>query len=167
MVHGPCKYIPPIEVEVVENRARIALDKNEGIYIRDTKTGQVRSVIGEAYMLKSHEELWEMELSANIEKLIRPSLFQSEYIREKHKLVSFRAPFNTAVQVYDFKRKTSRIAFGPDLVTLEADEVFTQNALSGSTPKRPGVIETLAINLGPEFTTDEITVETSDRNICY
>jgi major vault protein len=75
MVYGPCSYIPPIEVEVVENRERIALDKNEGIYVRDTKTGKVSSVIGEAYMLKSHEELWEMELPSNIEKLLLPSYF--------------------------------------------------------------------------------------------
>jgi major vault protein len=47
---------------------------------------------------------------------------------------------------------------------LEPDEVFTQSALSGCTPKKPGVINTLAIMLGPEFSTDEITVETSDRN---
>ncbi len=75
MVYGPCSYIPPVEIEVLENRSRKVLDKNEGIYVRDTKTGQVRSVIGEAYMLKSYEELWEMELSVNIEKLLRPSYY--------------------------------------------------------------------------------------------
>lgn len=39
MIHGPCAYIPPVEVEVVENREKIPLDKNEGIYVRDTRTG--------------------------------------------------------------------------------------------------------------------------------
>ena len=38
------------------------LDKNEGIYIRDTKTGKVRLLMGECYMLKAHEVLWEMEV---------------------------------------------------------------------------------------------------------
>jgi major vault protein len=76
-------------------------------------------------MLKSHEELWEMELPAIIDRLLAPSYFQNNGKRIKHKVVSFRAPFNTAVQVYDFKRKTSRIAFGPDLISLEPDEVFT------------------------------------------
>ena len=116
-------------------------------------------------MLKSHEELWEMELPENVEALLRSSYFHSGYKREKHKVVSFRAPFNTAVQVYDYKSKKSRIVFGPDLVTLEPDEVFTQSALSGSTPKKPGVIQTLAISLGPEFSTDEIQVETSDHAV--
>lgn len=163
MIHGPCDYIPPTEVQVIERRAKIALDKNEGIYVRDTNTGSVRSVFGEAYLLKSYEELWEMDLPSNVETLLIPSYFHTGNKREKHKVVSFRAPFNTAVQVYDYKKKTTRILFGPDLVTLEPDEVFTQSALSGKTPKVPGVINTLAITLGPEFSTDEVQVETSDR----
>jgi major vault protein len=131
MIYGPCGYIPPTEVEVLERRAKIPLDKNEGIYVRDTRTGGVRTVFGEAYMLKSHEELWCMDLPENVEKLLAPSYFHTQGKREKHKVVSFRAPFNTAVQVYDYKKKSSRIVFGPKLVTLEPDEVFTQSALSG------------------------------------
>jgi len=33
MVHGPRRYIPSIQVEVVEVRNKICLDKNEGIYV--------------------------------------------------------------------------------------------------------------------------------------
>lgn len=77
MIHGPCIYIPPIEVEVVEQRNRIPLDKNEGIYVRDTRTGQVRTVYGESYMLRSHEELWSMELPANVERLLASQHFVS------------------------------------------------------------------------------------------
>ena len=39
MLHGPCDYIPPIEVTIVEKRRAIPLDKNEGIYVRDVKSG--------------------------------------------------------------------------------------------------------------------------------
>jgi major vault protein len=46
---------------------------------------------------------------------------------------------------------------------LEPDEQFTIAYLSGSTPKRPGVIKTLAINLGPDFFSDIFPVETSDH----
>lgn len=62
MIHGPCRYVLPVEVYLIENRKSIPLDKNEGIYVRDTKTGSVRSEQGTTYMLKAHEELWEMEL---------------------------------------------------------------------------------------------------------
>jgi len=46
---------------------------------------------------------------------------------------------------------------------LGPDEVFTVTALSGSKPKRPGVIQTLYITLGPDFSTDICEVETSDH----
>jgi len=39
-------------------RRAIPLDENEGIYVRDIKTGRVRAVTGQTYMLKENEELW-------------------------------------------------------------------------------------------------------------
>ena len=42
------------------------------------------------------------------------------------------------------------------------DEQFT-TSLSGSCPKRPSVIKSLSLMLGPDFMRDEITVETSDH----
>lgn len=35
MEYGPNEYIPPLEVEILERRKLIPLDKNEGIYVRD------------------------------------------------------------------------------------------------------------------------------------
>lgn len=43
MIRGPKEYVPPVEVEVVTKRSAIPLDENEGIYVRDTKTGKVRN----------------------------------------------------------------------------------------------------------------------------
>jgi major vault protein len=51
MIRGPTEYVPPVEVEVVTRRTAIPLDENEGVYIRDVKTGRVRAVIGQTYML--------------------------------------------------------------------------------------------------------------------
>lgn len=42
MIRGPLEYVPPVEVEVVIRRDSIPLDENEGIYVRDIKTGKVR-----------------------------------------------------------------------------------------------------------------------------
>ena len=162
MVKGPTSYIPPIQVEVVEKRNKIPLDKNEGVYVRDTKTGLVRSEIGKTFMLAAHEELSEMELSETVEKIIAEQS-TSGTKRDKTRVVSYRIPFNTAVQVYDYKKKESRVVFGPGLVQLAPDEQFTVCVLSGSKPKRPGVVETIAIQMGPEFSTDIIIVETSDH----
>lgn len=162
MVHGPCKYIPPIEVDVVETRKVIPLDKNEGIYVKDTRDGTVRSVIGQAYMLKAHEELYDLPLSDTVENLLQQESFNHQK-RIKYKLVTYKCPFNSAVQVYDFRKKSSRIVFGPNLVVLGPDEQFTVTVLSGGKPKRAGVITTFQIQLGPDFTSDIVVVETSDH----
>merc|ERR1711871_1315401 len=72
-------------------------------------------------------------------------------------------PHNSAIQIYDYKTKESRIKFGPDLVMLGPDESFSVIRLSGDKPKRPNVIKSLCLMLGPDFMTDIITVETSDH----
>lgn len=41
MLRGPIEYVPPASVEVVLKRQAIPLDENEGIYVRDIKTGKV------------------------------------------------------------------------------------------------------------------------------
>ena len=58
MLVGPREYIPAVSVEVVDRRKSIALDENEGIYVRDMKSGKVRAVCGQTYMLRENEELW-------------------------------------------------------------------------------------------------------------
>lgn len=52
---------------------------------------------------------------------------------------------------------------GPSAVMLGPDEQFTVINLSGDKPKRPNVIKSLFLNLGPDFMTDIVTVETSDH----
>jgi major vault protein len=188
MIHGPCDYVPPVEVEIVEKRRAIPLDENEGIYVRDIKTGRVRAVMGQSYMLKSEEELWEKELPPLVEDLLAqggfgrvpPSDKESEGAaaaetksvrlggsktppRDKTRVVTFRAPHNTAVQIYDYKLKRARVVFGPDLIALGPEEHFTVLSLSGDKPKRPHVIKALALNLGPDFMTDFVVVETADH----
>lgn len=51
MIQGPCKYVIPVEVKLIEKRKAIYLDKNEGIYVRDLTNGSIRSVRGKTYML--------------------------------------------------------------------------------------------------------------------
>ena len=51
MLKGPMEYIPTVEVEVVTTRQAIPLHENEGIYVRNIKSGGVRAVIGHTYML--------------------------------------------------------------------------------------------------------------------
>lgn len=163
MVYGPRIYIPPVEVEVVESRSRMPLDKNEGVYVRDTKTGLVRCEFGKSYMLKAHEEYWLKDLSEVEEEILTKQIDVPKYIRDKRKVITYKCPFNQAVQVYDYKKKQSRVVLGPELVLLAPDEQFTVSVLSGGKPKKPGVIKTISVQLGPDFTTDILVVETSDH----
>jgi len=168
MINGPCDYIPPVTVEIVEKRRVIPLDLNEGIYVRDVKTGRVRARIGESYMLTSYEELWEKDLPSVVEEALtkEKSLAPSsapKTARDKTRVVVYKAPHNTAVQIYDYKAKKARVVFGPDLVVLGPDEQFTVLSLSGDKPKRPHVIKALSLQLGPDFMTDIVIVETGDH----
>jgi len=91
----------------------------------------------------------------------RTELEQGE--RDKTRVVTYRAPHNSAVQIYDYKDKKSRVVFGPELVMLGPDEQFSILSLSGDKPKRPHVIKALGLLLGPDFMTDIVIVETSDH----
>jgi major vault protein len=172
MIGGPCDYVPHACVEVVERRQSIPLDENEGIYVRDNNTGAVRMVHGEAYMLLPHESLWEKVLPEAVEDLLRKGVIrdapgraaaQFSESRDRTRVVTYRAPHNSAVQVHDYKAQKTRVVFGPELVMLGPDEHFTMLSLSGGRPKISDQIPSLTLLLGPDFMTDQIVVETSDH----
>jgi len=171
MVRGPKDYIPAVEAEVVLRRKAIPLDVNEGIYVRDVKTGKIRSVIGTTYLLTENEELWEKDLPVQVEQLLAldPRYFEDKIVpstippRDKSKVVTFRVPHNACVQIYDYKSKKARLIFGPELVMLGPDEQFTVLNLSGEKPKVPNKIRAICLLLGPEFSSDIVTIESSDH----
>jgi major vault protein len=168
MIYGPCDYVPPVQVEIVEKRQSIPLDENEGIYVRDLKTGRVRAVHGESYMLKPNEELWAKTLPSGVEDLIYKTSREQQGPKDTPKrdptrVVTYRAPHNWVVQIYDYKQKKARVVYGPDLVLLGPDEHFTVLSLSGGKPKTANQIKSIALFLGPDFMTDLVTVETSDH----
>ncbi|XP_034448590.1 major vault protein isoform X2 [Hippoglossus hippoglossus] len=174
MLRGPAEYVPPTAVEVMVRRDAIPLDENEGIYVRDIKTGKVRAVIGHTYMLTQDEELWQKQLPSKVEALMASPIdplanrsdrttSESSQPRDKTRVVSYRVPHNAAVQVYDYREKKARVVFGPEMVMLGPDEQFTVLSLSGDKPKRPNVIKAVCLLLGPDFCTDIITIETADH----
>jgi len=176
MIYGPTDYVPPVNVDVIEKRKAIPLDVNEGIYVRDVTTGVVRSITGKTYMLTPFEELWNKEVPQIVEELLSKEVTLSKDWkqpgaadsrsgtgRDKSRVVTFRTPHNSAVQVFDFTAKKARVVFGPELVMLGSDEQFTVLSLSGDVPKRPHVIRSLSLLLGPDFMTDVVVVETSDH----
>lgn len=170
MIYGPRKYVPPVEVRILERRRKIPLDENEGIYVRDKGTGKVYTITGQTYMLKPNEELWSKVLPPIVEELLQITGYrgankavQTKASRVAYKVVTYRVPHNAAVQLYDYKKKKSRVVFGPELVMLEPDEQFSIMSLSGGEPKRANAITSLSLLLGPDFMNDTVVVETSDH----
>jgi major vault protein len=173
MIKGPTDYVPPVEVEVVTRRKAMPLDENEGIYVRDIKSGKIRAVIGETYMLNQDEELWDKELPPDVEKLlvkdaladrnVRADKLEGPKTRVKSQVISYKVPHNTAVQIYDYKEKKSRVIFGPENCMLGPDEQFTLISISGGVPKKQNQIKALCLLLGPDFFTDIIQIETADH----
>ncbi|XP_065176847.1 major vault protein-like [Sycon ciliatum] len=183
MIRGPCDFTPCIQVSIVEKRKAIPLGKNEGIYVRETQSGKVRTVLGpQSYLLTATEQLIPKTLPTEVEAMLKsggglgdesirkvayfetsvdPALLMGP--RDPSRLVTYRCPHNTAVQVYDYQRQRARVVFGPDLATLGYHENFNVLSLSAGKPKKEGALKSLALMLGPDFTTDIIEVETSDH----
>jgi major vault protein len=107
LIHGPRKYVPPVQVQTLERRRKIPLDVTEGIYVRDKNTGEVTKITGQTYLLKAHEELWEKILSPQVERLLvhdyagqaKGGKREAQKKRIKHQVVRYRVPHNAAVQV--------------------------------------------------------------------
>ncbi|KAF6779026.1 hypothetical protein AHF37_01569 [Paragonimus kellicotti] len=202
LIRGPCEYVPPVGIEVVEKRTSIPLGESEGIYVRNMQTGEVRVVTGTTYMLTEDEEHWEKKLPTNVRELLEsdkvPFLDRSRFaeiccqkmslesqnydyaeceeadeyeensftLPEEPKpfpVVSLQVPHNAAAQVNDYRQNKSRVEFGPVLVMLGPHEQFTLLNLSGGKPKRPNVVKSLYLLLGPDFVTDMVVVETADH----
>lgn len=173
MIYGPCDFIPSVKVQIIERRKTIPLDENEGIYIRDTITGEIKAEIGKSYMLKPQEELYSLELTPVVNELVNQQLhgIRNERdktvpvtkSRDKTRVVTFRVPHNSAVQVYNYQTGINRVVFGPDRIMLLPDENFTVVELSGGVPKQEGKIRSLSLLLGPDFMSDVVIVETSDH----
>uniref|UniRef100_A0A1X7VCR4 Major vault protein n=1 Tax=Amphimedon queenslandica TaxID=400682 RepID=A0A1X7VCR4_AMPQE len=152
MIHGPTDYIPRTEIGNIQRRKATPLNENEGIYVRNVQSGQVRAILGpQSYLLQAAEELYEKELTPLAEEILKegggvgdasirkiayfdgakdPSLFKGNK-RDKTRVVTYRCPSNCAVQVYNYIEKTARVLFGPDLVVLDPHENFNVLSLSG------------------------------------
>lgn len=200
LIRGPCRYVPNSSVMVVsdpvtgrEKREQALLSEGEGLYVRNTVTGEVRAVMGPcSYMLGAYEELWEKKLSPDVEmNLLRQFNSHAAYMDsttagkltgKTTRAVVYHIPHQSVTQLFNYKTQTHRVVFGPNRVALEPDEEFTVISLSGSPwdpekpqkclPKEPNRIKSLYLFLGPANMSDVLYVETRDHaqlalQLCY
>ncbi|ORC89355.1 putative major vault protein [Trypanosoma theileri] len=174
LVHGPCSYIPPLEVRVLERRKRMLLSGDKGVYVRNIRTGRITAMHGQALMLSEDEVLWEKPIDPLVCRLLASqqlsvydinasSLAAGEETQTTHHVISCKVPHNALIQLYDSSKNTSRVEAGPAAVFLEPNDEFTPISLSGGRPKVPNCIHSLCLFLGPDFMADIIEVETLDH----
>ncbi len=173
MKYGPCDYIPFKEVTIIERRKSYPLDQNEGIYVRDNKTGQVKMISGQTYLLGETEILWEKELpnvdvenliTRGIESMDMKELRRMEPLgRDQNRVVTFKAVKGSAVQLYDYKNEKMRLVFGPEMIMLQPYEDISVLRLSGGYPIKEANTYSLVLELGPSQIRDQIVVETIDH----
>ena len=58
MIRGPLEYVPSVAVEVVTKRKAMPLDENEGIYVRDIKSGKVWCTVCECVCVGGCGYVW-------------------------------------------------------------------------------------------------------------
>lgn len=107
LIRGPMDFIPCVNVKIEGERFAIPLNKDEGIYVQNTKTGHVSTVIGRTYMLNEDEKLWEKNLPIKIENLINANR-QSVMPRNKTRVINYCVPNNRIIKVYNYKSKNAR-----------------------------------------------------------
>lgn len=74
MIRGPIDLPPAIEYEIVQTRKAIPLSENEGVYIRELKSGEVKLVKGPCtFLLGENETFWEKVMEPDAEKILTKS----------------------------------------------------------------------------------------------
>lgn len=59
-------------VQLFACRKAIPLNKNEGVYVRNLISGQVRCEMGpQAYLLQAHEQLYKKDLTPLVEEILK------------------------------------------------------------------------------------------------
>eukprot|EP00053_Salpingoeca_punica_P012941 m.116286 g.116286 ORF g.116286 m.116286 type:complete len:850 (-) comp16069_c0_seq1:242-2791(-) len=180
LLTGPTEYVPPVCAVVVDRRKSLKLAQFEGVYVRNITTGDIRSVMGpQSYLLTAEEELWKKPLQPMLEELLAngggladPSVrkmaffegsMESNAKRDPSRVVTYRVPIMSAVQIYNYKKRMARVVFGPNLAVLGPHEDFNILSLSAGKPKKADALKSLPMMLGNDFITDQLTVETSDH----
>lgn len=159
IVEGPCSYIPHKHSEIIQKLKSIILGKDEGLYIKNIKTGEIHLEAGPKTIMLTQEE----------------QLFQKKYtIREKRALES-EIPEDTSRAIpltllkseimMIMKGDKQRVEIGPKTILLEPFENIYIMNISGNTPKERKKLYIWYVKLGPIFSSDELIVRTKDNAI--
>ncbi len=158
LIQGPTHYIPHKYEDIAKEVKGISLGVNEGVYIKNEKTGAIRLEMGPKSLMLQPEELL-FEKIYTRDELIALKLESSE--RDLTQALSLTLLEREVMLIVSGDKR--RVEIGPKIVLLQPmDRIFIIN-ISGSTPKIPNQIKLWKIYTGPVFVSDLLTIRTQDN----
>jgi len=173
LIRGPRRFVPRKHLRIVAEREALSLAENEGVFVQNNDTGEVRLVRGPVDLLLAHnEDLWDKRLTdeelealglkvQNIGKESRALASAARPRSKDHEAVVVTLEDNEVICLFDGDK--TRVEFGPKTVFLEPGERPKVLFISGGVPVRPNVLRLAKLGLGPDFIRDQLTVRTSDN----
>nr|MDO8108729.1 hypothetical protein [Candidatus Sigynarchaeota archaeon] len=160
ILQGPTHYIPHKYAAVERFVRAVSLGPDEGMYIKNIRTGDVRLERGpKTFMMLPEEEPFKKEYSDR--ELAALKLDPTKFDASK----AIPLMLNKAEAAMITAGQSQRIEFGPKIILLGPFEKLYIMSISGSTPKKPNVLKIWSVMLGPVFSTDEISVRTKDNAV--
>lgn len=162
LVQGPATYIPHKYAMIKRKIKAISLGNNEGIYVKNILSGNIRLVKGPANcMIKPDEDLWEKDITNAELAAIGWINAKGELTIKKTHAYPLWLLENEATMIMD--EATQRVEIGPKVVLLEPFERPYIMSISGKTPKVTGALKIWKVRLGPDFMSDRLDVRTKDN----
>ena len=173
-VRGPlAEFIPPVESKVLRQHSLILLCQNEGVYVQNTVTGDIRIEMGKPYLLTAEEQLWSKKLSYDAGELLaryrnetgcgvsyntRTGMYTSAPERDQARVVTYCVPEHRYALVEDHGTGENRTVLGPELVVLQPAEHLRVFSMPGGTPVKTSFSKSLTLpwsSDGAEYLTDQ------------
>lgn len=176
LVRGFHRYVPHKDIEIVEEQTSVSLSKEEGVYVQNNDTGEVRLVRGETDLfLEQNESLWSKNLTQDEQEAL--GFVPQKISTDTRILAASPRPRrkNSDAVVIDLEDhqaiclhsgEQSRVVFGPAVVFLEPHERPRILHLSGGVPVRPNALKVAVLDLGPDFILDKLQGVRTRDNAC-
>lgn len=151
-------FFPTESVEIIGEVSPVSIAENEGLYVRDKRTGKITTVKGPNNYLPdpTKNEVVTRNLDERLEALYRVKN------RDKQKAISVYVAPNHAIMVVSGDQR--RVVKGPGTQILEHSETLEQLALSTGTPKTDAkLLDTVFLQIEGNKVSDLVTVETKDH----
>lgn len=161
VIEGPTTYIPHKFARVLRQVEALSLGQDEGIYIKNLRSGAIRLETGpRTLMLSPEEELHQKSyMPDELEALKLPPDFAETTASVK----ALPLRLHTEQVAMIMEGSKTRLEFGPKTFFLQPFENLHILRISGGTPKVAGLHKLWKLSTGPVFSTDLLSVRTRDN----